>query len=310
MARVIDIAQVTYAVPDLELMERFLTDFGLVRSARTEDALYMRGAGDQHHIHVTHQANKQRFIGATFEVESRNDLEELTELEGSSAVERSPEPGGGYQVRMTMPDGFEIRAIWNRERAEPLPQRDPNPFNAAHDKQRVNRSLRVRKEPCQAIRLGHVVLHVTNHDESVRWLSERFNLLPSDYFLPPGQEGPVVGTFLRLDRGEDLVDHHCLLVLQSDHVGVHHCSFEVEDIDAVMGAHDYLLAQDWTLDVGVGRHLLGSQIFDYWKDPFGFRVEHYTDGDVCDASFEPGTFNGTADQTTQWGMEPSLEFFK
>jgi len=30
----------------------------------------------------------------------------------------------------------------------------------------------------------------------------------------------------------------------------------------------------------VGRHILGSQIFDYWADPAGFKIEHYTDGDL------------------------------
>lgn len=309
MAKVIDVAQVTYEAPDLDLMERFLTDFGLSRAARTDEALYMRGAGHQHHIYVTRKGPQARFIGATFEVESGQDLEALAAIEGVP-VEPSREPGGGYQVVMYMPDGFEIRAIWGRERVEPLAQRDRHRFNAARSKERVNASIRVRSEPCQAIRLGHFVLHVSSHDESVRWLHERFNLLPSDYFLPPGEDGPVVGTFLRLDRGSELVDHHCLLVLQSDWVGVHHCSFEVEDLDAVMCAHDYLLQQGWTLDVGVGRHLLGSQIFDYWKDPNGFRIEHYTDGDVCDASFQPSTFNGTADQTTQWGMEPPKDFFE
>lgn len=310
MARVIDVVQVTYESPDLDLSERFLTDFGLTRALRNDAELYMRGAGHQHHIHVSRKGDKARFVGATFEVESHADLEQLAGFEGSSAVEPSTEPGGGYQVRMTMPDGFEIRAIHGRERAQPMPTRDRHRFNAALSKERVNASIRVQTSPCQAIRLGHFVLHVTSHDESVKWLNERFNLLPSDYFLPPGEEGPVVGTFLRLDRGAELVDHHCLLVLQSDWVGVHHCSFEVEDLDAVMCAHDFLVQQGWTLDVGVGRHLLGSQIFDYWKDPFGFRIEHYTDGDVCDSSFQPGTFNGTADQTTQWGMEPPQDFFE
>ena len=309
MTKVIDVAQVTYEAPDLELMERFLTDFGLTRSVRTDDALYMRGAASQHHIYVTRKGPVARFVGATFEVETIEELEQLAAFD-DVPVEPSSEPGGGSQVVMHMPDGFEIRAICNRERAEPLPHRDRHRINAARSKERVNASIRVKSSPCQAIRLGHFVLHVSNHDESVRWLNERFNLLPSDYFLPPGEEGPIVGTFLRLDRGAEPVDHHCLLVLQSDWVGVHHCSFEVEDLDAVMCAHDFLLQQGWTLDVGVGRHLLGSQVFDYWKDPNGFRIEHYTDGDVCDASYQPGTFNGTACETTQWGMEPPLEFFQ
>ena len=35
---------------------------------------------------------------------------------------------------------------------------------------------------------------------------------------------------------------------------------------------------------GVGRHLLGSQMYDYWRDTHGFTHEHWTDGDLLDAS--------------------------
>jgi hypothetical protein len=35
---------------------------------------------------------------------------------------------------------------------------------------------------------------------------------------------------------------------------------------------------------GIGRHVLGSQLFDYWHDPDGMEFEHYTDGDVFTAS--------------------------
>ncbi|HLU18766.1 MAG TPA: VOC family protein, partial [Pusillimonas sp.] len=129
------------------------------------------------------------------------------------------------------------------------------------------------------------------------------------YFAPPGQQSPIVGTFLRCNLGKQLVDHHCMLVLQSDRVTVHHTSYEVQDLDAIMSAHDYLASKQWKLDCGVGRHLLGSQVFDYWKDPFGFRIEHYTDGDVVDADYKPSIFNGTAQETTQWGMEPPSDFF-
>lgn len=309
-AKVIDIAHVTYQAPDLGLMEQFLTDFGLIRAGKTEDTLYMRGAGEQYYLHETKYAENVGFIGAAFEVESFEDLEKLELHEGSSCIEESSEPGGGHQVRMFMPDGFEIRAIYGREKAEVLKDRPASLFNSAEIKERVNHSISVKAGPCQALRLGHFVLHVTNHDESVKWLSERFALLPSDYLLPPGQEAPVVGSFLRFNRGAELVDHHSLLILESAHAGVHHCSFEVLDLDSIQTAHDYLVDKGWKLDFGVGRHLLGSQIFDYWKDPFGFRVEHYTDGDVCDDSYKPGTFNGTADQMTQWGMEPPRDFFE
>ncbi|MGJ3561588.1 VOC family protein [Streptomyces sp. INA 01156] len=174
-------------------------------------------------------------------------------------------------------------------------------MNNIRDKNRVNAAVRQSVAPCTIARLGHFVLHVKDHDASMAWLNERFNFLPSDYFVPPGEEGPIVGTFVRLDLGEQRVDHHFMLVLQSDWAGIHHSAFEVTDMDAVMSSHDYLLQQGYTSDVGVGRHLLGSQIFDYWKDPFGFRIEHYTDGDVVDHHHRPTKFNGTASETTQWG---------
>lgn len=310
MVKPIEIAQVTYAVPDLAVMEKFMTDFGLTCVNKTDEVLYMRGSGEQHHIHVSYRAEKQHFIGASIEVSCLQDLNELAKLEGSSAVQASSEQGGGYEVVMIMPDGFEIKAIWGRDKHADITERKAFDLNNATSKPRLNESIRVKCKPCQAIKLGHFVLHVSNHDASVQWLEQRFDLLPSDYFVPPGEEGPIVGTFLRFNQGTEKVDHHSILILQSDWVGVHHCSFEVIDLDAVMTAHDYLVTQGYQLDCGVGRHMLGSQIFDYWKDPFGFRVEHYTDGDMLDQHAQPMKFNGTATETTQWGMAPELEFFQ
>ena len=76
-----------------------------------------------------------------------------------------------------------------------------------------------------------------------------------------------------------------------------------------MMGHDHLLGSGWNLDSGVGRHLLGSLIYDYWLDPFGNRVEHYTDMDMLTENHEPVMFSGTADETTQWGKPVPLSFF-
>lgn len=243
-------------------------------------------------------------------MESRSDLEQLEKLEGSSEIQSATEPGGGEEVVMYTPDGIEIKAIFGRERVQPLDDRHVIRLNNLTDKQRLNQPVRIQRGPCTVHKLGHFVLHVSDHDETVAWFKERFDFVDSDYFVPPGEEGPITGTFLRLDRGEEFVDHHFLLVLQSDWVGVHHSAFEVLDVDAVMSAHDYLIEEGFTPDVGVGRHMLGSQIFDYWKDPFGFRIEHYTDGDMVNSEHVPTRFNGTASDTTQWGNRPPLEFFQ
>jgi catechol 2,3-dioxygenase-like lactoylglutathione lyase family enzyme len=310
MPKAVDVSHVIYQATDLDRMATFLTDFGLAPAGRKDGALYMRGTGPAPYIHVTRRGNTNRFIGGAFRVASVGDLEALAKLEGSSPIAPIDAPGGGFAVQMTTPDGVEIKAVCGIADAPALPMRAPYPFNAAAQKMRRNAILRPKREPCPVLRLGHFVLRVTNHDETVTWFRQRFELLPTDYFCVPGDESKIVGTFLHCDCGAEFVDHHSILVIEAKDTGVHHSSFEVQDFDAIMAAHDYLEGRGYRLDCGVGRHLIGSQIFDYWLDPFGFRLEHYTDGDVVNKEFRPGRFAGTADETTQWGMNPPREFFE
>jgi hypothetical protein len=87
-----------------------------------------------------------------------------------------------------------------------------------------------------------------------------------------------------LDLGEEYVDHHCLFLVRAPFIfpetRMHHTSYEVDDFDTQLIGHDWLLKQNYKLVWGVGRHILGSQIFDYWRDPSGFTIEHYADGDL------------------------------
>lgn len=310
MPRAIDLSHVVYQVTDLDRMESFLRDFGLVTAEKRQDVLFMRAAGKSPFVHVSRLGPENRFLGGAFVMATRDDLQALAMLPGSSPVQEiDDEPGGGWRVRMTAPDGFVIDAIWGREEVAALPHRPPNQFNWGERKERLNQSLRPKREPGLVLRLGHFVMRVSNHDAMLKWLRERFGVIPSDVMCVPGDEENVIGTFVRLDRGTEPVDHHCLLINQASEVGVHHCSFEMQDVDEVMGAHDYLAAKGHRHDCGVGRHLIGSQIFDYWRDPFGFRVEHYTDGDINDSSYEGRRYSVPAEETTQWGMDPTPDFF-
>jgi hypothetical protein len=51
--------------PDLDAMEEFLTQFGMVRAERTPDSLYMRGADSHHHLHAVHKGGT-KFIGFAY----------------------------------------------------------------------------------------------------------------------------------------------------------------------------------------------------------------------------------------------------
>ena len=89
---------------------------------------------------------------------------------------------------------------------------------------------------------------------------------------------------MRCDRGATPTDHHTLFVAQlPSGPGFNHAAFEVRDIEDVLSGHNLLKAKDYTPAWGIGRHYLGSQVFDYWRDPWGHTVEHWTDGDMFTA---------------------------
>lgn len=311
MSRAVEPLYVRYQVPDLERAEAFLLDFGMLRAGRDVGRLSMRGSGGTPCIYQAVLGTTARFLGAGFRVDEHADLERLAALGGSGPVEAIDDmPGGGRRVRMRMADGFEIDAVHGATSVAPIDTRDAILLNTARAKPRTNRFVRIARGVAPVTKLGHFVLHVRDHQAAVAWLRQRFGLIAADYMGPPDDPAQAAGTFLRVDRGPELVDHHCLLVLGTDKPGVHHCSYEVEDVDALMAGHDYLLERGHALDCGVGRHLLGSQIFDYWRDPFGFRIEHYTDGDMVNDRHQPTIFSGSADETTQWGAKPPKDFFE
>ena len=99
---VIKVRELAYGrlrAPDLDVMEEFLTNFGMIRSARTPTALYMRGTDPRHHVHITEKGDP-KFVAFGYYAASEDDLARLAKAPGASAVESIDEPGGGKRVRL------------------------------------------------------------------------------------------------------------------------------------------------------------------------------------------------------------------
>lgn len=295
-AKATDIAYVRFQAPDLDRMATFLTDFGLLPAARSETTLYMRGRDGAPFAHVT-TLGEARFAGLGFALENVAALEALASFAGAT-LEDIAEPGGGRMVRLTDPDGFRVDAVV-RPHATPDPLGAHAPINDARKRQRQNAVSRVHDGPAQVLRLGHCVLNVTDFRASERWYKDHFGLITSDEIeLAPGA---ALGAFMRCDRGDMPVDHHTLFLVGTGTPKFNHAAFEVTDIDDLMAGHHHLKEKDWTPEWGIGRHILGSQVFDYWRDPWGHAVEHWTDGDLFDAA--SGSRKATVQDLvgTQWG---------
>ncbi len=182
-------------------------------------------------------------------------------------------------------------------RIEP-PARDP--LNDAYTTPRLNAPKRLAKGPAHVKRLGHCVLNVKNFRESEAWYKSRFGLITSDE-INVGSPEQALGAFLRCDRGSIPSDHHTMFLLGTGKPGFNHAAFEVADFDDLMCGHDWLKEKGRRHEWGVGRHLLGSQIFDYWRDPWGHTVEHWTDGDLLDAAWGSRISSIKDLVGTQWG---------
>jgi catechol 2,3-dioxygenase-like lactoylglutathione lyase family enzyme len=297
--RVEDIAHVRFTAPDLDAMRAFLTEFGL-RPFDHDGALYARGAGAASFVHATQQG-APGFAALGLRAESVDDLARLAAAEGVR-VEDSAAPGGGKIVRLVDPDGYLVEVVAGQTPAAPLDPGADAPRNSAHGKARLRAPLRIAPGPATVVRLGHAVLEVKDFRTSEAWYKTRFGFITSDEI--EAAPGMTIGAFLRCDRGEALTDHHTLFLLQSPAAPrFNHAAFEVADLDDLMRGHTHLKRAKRTPAWGVGRHILGSQIFDYWKDPWGHELEHWTDGDLFTAA--DGSNKATLQDllATQWGPQ-------
>ena len=297
--KVTDVAFVRFQAPDLDVMQAFLEEFGLHVAECTSDALYMRGADDDGFVHVTHLGDDARFIGLAFEAASIVDLDQLAAHADFSAVDELDGPGGGKVVRATDPNGFQVEVVAGRASVGTLPLPSPPARNDAAAKPRKGAALRLDAGPSHVKRLGHCVLDVLDYRASEAWYKQHFGLVTSDEIAL--DETTALGAFLRCDRGAEFVDHHTLFLVGIGRAGFNHAAFEVADFDDLMSGHSHLATHGRHAQWGIGRHILGSQIYDYWLDPYGHMVEHWTDGDLFNNETPPNVADLGALLGSQWG---------
>jgi catechol 2,3-dioxygenase-like lactoylglutathione lyase family enzyme len=299
MIKVADVAFVRFRAPDLDRMEQFAEDFGLLTAQRDVNVLYSRGSDPEPWIHGV-ERGEAGFAGVGFDAASAEDLEAAAGLPGASAIQELDGPGGGRRVRFSDPDGYSVEVVHGRAPGEALPVPHAQPYNTGHERRRRNVLQRVERGPARVKRLGHCVLKVSDFRASEAWYKTRFGFLTSDEVYL-GERDNVITAFMRCDRGDVAVDHHTFLCVGVGGLGFDHAAFEVEDIDAVMLGHEHLSAAGYDHHAGIGRHVLGSQVFDYWRDPWGHVLEHFTDGDLLDAGVKPSRVEPSVALGTQWG---------
>jgi 3-(3-hydroxy-phenyl)propionate hydroxylase len=308
IAKAQDLAFAMFERPDLDLAERFLIDFGFTCIERTASRMVMRAAHDVGPAYVATKGPKAKFLGLALRVKSRADLDALSAAHNGAPVLPLQLPAGGWHVRLKDPAGFDVWAVADQESIGVLPMRAPLPMNTPIGHARVNNGIRPLAGPATILRPGHCVLGVTEFLANARWYIDMFGLIPSD--IQTLEDGTPALVFLRCDRGSDPADHHSIVVSQNVANIYSHSAYEVTDIDDLATGQEHLLSKKWKHAWGIGRHVLGSQIFDYWRDPWNDKVEHFADGDVFDSDAPTGISTLSAASLYQWGPGVPGDFEK
>lgn len=301
---------VLFAVTDMEKTRRFAEDFGLRTVSQAGGRLFMRTSGGDAWCYGAQQSDTRGFLGLGFLVESEADLHEAVEKHGATPIRELDAPGGGRAVTLTSPEGLKVDLVHGIGGEQP---QDPHPdlkLNTPAARARLAEAQSKRPlGPATLYRLGHLGLFARDYRASSAWFEQVLGLKCSDSMhVPNDPEHTIVG-FFRIDRGDEWVDHHTIFLAQADRTDLHHISFEVQDYEAQFRAHRWLQAQGWEPNWGVGRHPLGSHVFDVWFDPDHYRFETFSDTDLVNREHQAGHYDVRTQEMDMWSSDPPDRYF-
>jgi len=164
--------------------------------------------------------------------------------------------------------------------------------------ERVNRrsSAALRAEPAPPRRVGHVVFGSTDVAATVAFYRDGLGFRVSDTI------GDGIGCFLRCST-----DHHNMLVMPSPVPCMNHYAVEMDDVDAIGSAGMAVVGERPDASVyGLGRHVIGANLFWYLLDPAGGMFELFSDMDQItdDAAWEADERRDDWDPFTVAAWEP------
>ncbi|MGU3432404.1 VOC family protein [Actinomycetes bacterium M1A6_2h] len=303
--KVQDLAWLEFEKPDLRRTAIFAQDFGFTVTELTPDTLVLQGTKSTAPCLRIHRGPTSRFIGHTFQAAAEGDLERIARHADTVVKPYA----GGKIVRLTDPSGLPVSVAYGQPVTRLSVALPAATLNFGELRPRINTPQRPVKQPARIERLGHVVLETNRFRAALDWYLETLGMIVSDFlFLDDMRDRGPTMAFLRCDRGSVPADHHTVAMHLGPRVGYVHSAYEVTDLDTVAMGGEYLKSRNYSRVWGIGRHIQGSQIFDYWRDPDHLMFEHFADGDLFDNSVEPGWARMSASGLSQWGPSVTKDF--
>ena len=275
------IESLTYGAEDVAAGTRYFEDWGLetvekgpagaIFRTPENQTIHLRSAGDPEL--PPSPLGGSAVYRTTWGVDSRESLEAIgAELEKDRAVGADPDG----TINAADETGFAIAfRLSDRTPARP----DAQPVNLNDDVSRIN----IPVDPDQRarpIRIGHVVFNIpkAGAEEASKFYIDRLGFRLSD-------RARDTGDFMRCEGSND---HHTLFLAHRQNVtGFNHTAFEVRNFDEIMLGGKNMKSRGWEANSKPGRHIMGSNLFWYFRNPAGGATEYFADMDRMDDNWEP-----------------------
>ena len=156
-----------------------------------------------------------------------------------------------------------------------------------------------RKVDSRPRKLGHILKFSTDVNQLVEFYTSILGFKLSDRI------GDKEVAFMRCSGDSD---HHTLALSKSP--GLHHCSWEMGNLDQIQLCAQRLIDAGYKDSWGVGRHIYGSNYFHYVRDPWGSLCEFFWDIDFIaehsDWKVEVASASGESlhENLFQWAATP------
>ncbi len=276
------VESLVYGVADMAAGIRYFENWGLTPVERGDrGAVFSTLAGqiirllpiDDASLPAAPDGDRSTVRHTVWGVDSADDLEALgAELSKDRDVARSTDGAlsavdeTGYSIGLALSQPAEV-------------QIDPPQVNLNENSQRLNDVVKAVPQ-ATPLRLGHVVFNIpkAGADKAVSFYIDRLGFRLSDRTLTGGD-------FMRCAGSRD--HHNLFLLSRADEAAFNHAAFEVRDFDEIMMGGAFMKSHGWEPDTTPGRHILGSNLYWYFRNPCGGNTEYFADMDCMDDDWEP-----------------------
>jgi catechol 2,3-dioxygenase len=264
------LAHIELGVPDLEAAVAFYSEaLGMEAVRQESDQTYLAcGATNTYELQLrAGEPECDHFALSVCGYDALGTLAERLAAAGAPVtdIDVRGDPGLDAGIETALPSGHVMRLVV---------ECDPRPYAVASE------GMLGGYRGVGPVALEHITLLCPDISATARFLTEVLDLRISDSVQPPGE--PWRNTHLRAG-----VLHHDIGLLPGDQPALHHFCFAVPSVASLVKAADMVAARGMSLDCSLGRHVAGSNVFLYFKDPSGHRLELNTEMARVDAAAPP-----------------------